>query len=62
MMSCVALARIISKLEDFCSSAQFTTFLGEFTQQHANKFQHEGFEQPIECYSLWNNFKAEIDT
>lgn len=52
---------MIGKLEDFCSSGEFTTFLGNFAKEHAGKFRFEDEEQPLECYQLWMNFKAEID-
>ena len=54
--------RLIGKLEDFCSSGEFTTFLGTFANQHAAKFRFEDEEQPLECYQLWLNFKNHMDT
>ena len=48
-----ASCRIISKLEDFCASGEFTQFLSDFAQEHAGKFVGEGEEQPIECYTLF---------
>jgi hypothetical protein len=30
--------RIVAKLEDFCCSPEFTTFIAEFQQNHAHKF------------------------
>jgi hypothetical protein len=51
----------VDKLEDFCCSGQFTQFLQEFGQTNGNKFTDESEEQSIECYTLWQDFKREID-
>jgi len=43
-------ARLISKLEDFCSSGEFTSRLSDFARAHAAKFRFDDEEQPLECY------------
>lgn len=52
----------MSKLEDFCCSGEFTTFLSDFAQEHAGKFNYEDEEQSIEGYQLWQDFKIHVDT
>lgn len=32
---------LVGKLEDFCCSGEFTTFIAEFQQEHAAKFTDE---------------------
>ena len=49
-------------LEDFCSLPDFTNFLQEFAQKHCVKFQDESEEQPIECYTLWQQFTKHVDS
>ena len=39
--------RIVGKLEDFCCSPEFTTFIAEFQQKHADKFT-DSEEQSLE--------------
>ena len=53
--------RIINKLEDFCASGEFTTFLGDFAQEHSAKFVDTDQEQSLECYDIFMRFKREID-
>jgi len=40
----------VSRLEDFCCSGDFTSFLSDFAQEHAGKFNYEDEEQSIEGY------------
>ena len=51
----------MGKLEDFCSSGEFTTLLGNFANDHAGLFQFEAEEQSLECYQLFLTFKAMVD-
>ena len=60
--ACPLVVRLIGKLEDFCSSGEFTTFLGQFSNDHAAKFRYEDEEQSLECYQLWLDFKNQMDT
>ena len=38
--------RLANKLEDFCSSGDFTTFISDFAKQHCSLFVNEE-DQPI---------------
>lgn len=53
--------RVIGKLEDFCSSGEFTTFLSEFAREHSSKFNYTEEEQSLESYQAWMDFKGQID-
>ena len=35
--------------------------MSDFASEHANKFVGEDEEQPLECFSLFKQFQAEID-
>jgi hypothetical protein len=47
--------RLVSKLEDYCSSGEFTQFLADFQSEHANKFTDDE-DQPIECYAIFQEY------
>ena len=53
--------RLVGKLEDFCCSGEFTTFLSNYADEHAAKFVYETEEQPIQCYTIWQDFKSQVD-
>jgi hypothetical protein len=43
---------LITKLEDFCSSGEFTSWVSEFQSEHAHHFTDEE-DQPIQCYAIF---------
>lgn len=47
---------LVSKIEEYCCSGEFTTFLAEFQQTHAEKFV-DGEDQPIECFQIHQEYK-----
>lgn len=51
---------LVSKLEDFCSSGDFTQSLQEFIAEHAHKFT-DSEEQDIKCYKLWQDYVKIMD-
>ena len=51
----------MSKLEDFCSSGEFTGLISDFAGHHASKFKYEEEEQTMECYQVYMDFKAQVD-
>ena len=54
--------RVIDKLEFFCCSGEFTQFIADFANEHNGKFALTEEEQAIECYQIWMEFKAQIDS
>ena len=52
---------LIGKLEDFCCSGAFTQFISDFGGVHAAKFTYEDEEQSLECYTIYQDFKAQVD-
>ena len=44
------LCRLVSELEDFCSSGEFTGLISDFAGNHASKFRYDNEEQSMECY------------
>ena len=52
---------VVSKLDDFCCSGEFTSWVGEFQNTNCSKFTLDE-DQPIECYEIFKDYEKQLET